>query len=97
MKFTDKSKGRLKINDCVAITGIPPEAHEYVVNGRAPIGWFIDRYRITTQKGSGMVNDPTACFEDPSDLIAAFRRIAHVGVETVRNRQWLAAHGLQHL
>ena len=50
----------------------------------APLGWFIDRYRITTDKHSGIVNDPNGWFDDPRDFIAAIRRIAHVSVETVR-------------
>ena len=35
-------------------------------------------------KQSGIVNDPNAWFDDPRDLISAFRRIVHVSVETVR-------------
>ena len=45
--------------------------------------WFIDRYRITRDKDSGIVNDPNGWFEDRRDLIAAFRRIVQVSVETV--------------
>ena len=46
--------------------------------------WLDDRYRITRDKGSGIVNDPSGWFEDPRDLIAAFRRIVRVSVETAR-------------
>ena len=45
---------------------------------------FIDRYRIVQDKQSGIVNDPNAWFDDPRDLIAAFRRIVYVSTETVR-------------
>ena len=47
------------------------------------IEWFVDRYRITRDKDSGILNDPNGWFEDPRDLIAAFRRIVQVCVETV--------------
>ena len=59
------------------------EAHDYQVNGRTPLEWFVDRYRITRDKDSGILNDPNGWFEDPRDLIAAFRRIVQVSVETV--------------
>ena len=58
--------------------------HTYQVNGRTPLEWFIDRYRITKNKESGIVNDPNGWFDDPSELIAAIRRIVHISVETVR-------------
>lgn len=59
-------------------------AHRYVINGRSPLEWFIDRYRVKTDRGSGIINDPNGWFDDPRDLVAAFKRIVHVGVETVR-------------
>ena len=61
-----------------------PEAHEYQVNGRTPLGWFIDRYKVTQDKESGIVNNPNGWFDDPKDLITAIRRIVHVSVETAR-------------
>ncbi len=74
---------QLKINQAVTLSGIPAGAHQYEVNGRTPLGWFIDRYRITTDKHSGIVNDPNAWFDDPRDLVAAIERIIHVSVQTI--------------
>ena len=74
----------LRVNEHVRLTGIPADAHRYQVNGRTPLGWFIDRYKVTRDKRSGIVNDPNSWFEDPRDLIAAVCRIVHVSVETVR-------------
>lgn len=85
MRYADKEeKTTLIVNDFVSLRGIPPKAHQYVVNGRTPLEWFIDRYRITQDKQSGIVNDPNGWFDDPSDLITAIRRVVHVSVETVR-------------
>ena len=83
MRFADDDRSVPIINDHLRLAGIPPDAHEYQVNGRSPLEWFIDRYRITRDKDSGIVNDPNGWFEDPRDLIAAFRRIVRVSVETV--------------
>ena len=83
MRFTD-DKTVLIVNDHARVAGIPREAHDYVVNGRTPLEWFIDRYRVRQDKESGIVNDPNGWFVQPEDLIAAIRRIVHVSVETVR-------------
>ena len=84
MRFADDERSLLIINEHIRLAGIPPEAHLYEVNGRTPLEWFIDRYRIVQDKQSGIVNDPNAWFDDPRDLIAAFRRIVYVSVETDR-------------
>ncbi len=84
MKFSNKEKSVLWINDYISLADIPSYANEYVVNGRTPLEWFIDRYRVTIDKKSGIRNDPNYWFEDPHELITAFRRIVHVSVETVR-------------
>ncbi len=78
-------KSELKVNDKLRLGRIPAEAHKYVVNGRTPLEWFIDRYRVTKDSHSGIVNDPNGWFEEnPLELIAAFKRIVHLSVETVR-------------
>ncbi len=83
MRFADDG-ATLVVNDHVLLTGIPPAAHRYQVNGRTPLEWFIDRYHVKRDRRSGIVNDPNGWFDDPRDLIAAIRRIVHVSVETVR-------------
>ena len=45
-------------NDWITLVGIPDEAHEYVVGPRSALEWLLDRYRVTTDKDSGIVNDP---------------------------------------
>ena len=60
------------------------EVHRYEVNGRTPLGWYIDRYRIKKDKESGIVNDPIGWFVDPRDLVAAIERIVYVSVESTR-------------
>ena len=84
MRFADNEKTTLRINEHVVLSGIPAEAHRYVVNGRTPLEWYIDRYRIKKDKESGIVNDPNGWFEDPRDLVAAIERIVYVSVESTR-------------
>ena len=84
MRFDDDEKTILRVNEHVSLRGIPPEAHGYTVNGRTPLEWLIDRYRIVRDRESGIVNDPNGWFGDPRELVAAIRRVVHVGMETVR-------------
>ena len=84
MRFADDEKSTLAINEHVSLSGIPEEAHRYVVNGRTPLEWYIDRYRIKKDKESGIVNDPNGWFADPRDLVAAIERIVYVSVESTR-------------
>ena len=83
-KYADNEKTVLIVNDHIRVSGIPAEAHRYEVNGRTPLAWFIDRYRVKRDTKSGIVNDPNGWFKDPRDLIVALRRIVHLSVETVR-------------
>ena len=84
MRFTDDEKTTLIINEHIRLSGIPEEAHRYVVNGRTPLEWFIDRYKITQDKDSGIVNDPNGWFADPRDLVPAIARIVYVSVASAR-------------
>ena len=85
MRFADKQeRTTLIINEHVCVSGIPEEAHQYIVNGRTPLEWFIDRYKIKQDKNSGIINDPNGWFENPRDLITAIERIVYVSVESTK-------------
>ena len=84
MRFATPAKTTLNINEHVSLSGIPEEAHRYVVNGRTPLEWFIDRYQIKRDKDSGILNDPNGWFEDPRDFVTAIERIVYVSVESTR-------------
>ena len=84
MRFADDAKTALIINEHVRLSNIPEDAHRYVVNGRTPLEWFIDRYKIKRDRDSGILNDPNGWFADPSDLAAAIKRIVYMSVESTR-------------
>ncbi|MDE0324679.1 MAG: DEAD/DEAH box helicase family protein [Candidatus Poribacteria bacterium] len=91
MRFADAEKTTLIINEHVQLSGIPEAAHRYVVNGRTPLEWFIDRYKIKQDRESGIINDPNGWFENPRDLITAVERIIHVSVESTKIIEGLPA------
>ena len=84
MRFQDDSRTELRVNDYLTLRGIPPSAHQYQVNGRTPLEWLIDRYKIVRDKHSGIVNDPNDWFERPEDIVKAIRRIVWISVETTK-------------
>ena len=51
---------------------------KYTVNGRTPVEWIVDRYKITTDKESGIINDPCTGF----DIITHIERAVYIGVES---------------
>ena len=59
MRFPSKTdKSTIHFNSQITIENIPPEAYEYIVNGKSALEWVMERYQITTHKESGIRNDP---------------------------------------
>lgn len=84
MRLATPAKTTLVINEHVRLSGIPQAAHRYVVNGRTPLEWFIDRYRIKRGEKSGILNDPNGWFEAPHDLVKVIELIVYASVESTR-------------
>ena len=85
-----KDKTQLKYNDFLTLSGIPPEVYEYRLGNRSALEWVIDQYRVSTDKRSGIVNDPNRD-EDPEHIVRLVGQVVTVSVETVRLVNRLAA------
>ena len=87
MRFPKKGiRHTIIYNDTCTLSEIPEEAYEYIVNGKSAIEWLMERYAVTTDKDSGIVNDPTDwCTEqgDPRYIIDLVKRIIRVSMETM--------------
>lgn len=84
---TEDDKTRIVYNEKLTIANIPPKAYEYVVNGKSAIEWIMERYAVTRDKASGIVNDPNdwaAEHGDPAYIFNLLLRIVTVSVETVK-------------
>jgi len=66
------------------LAGIPEDAYRYMLGSRSAIDWIIDRYRIRTDKASGITNDPNTYSDDPRHIINLLKRIVTVSIETMR-------------
>lgn len=70
-------------NDYLTLSGIPDEAWDYMLSGKAALYWIFDRYEVTRDKESGIVNDPNEFSDDPRYIIDLVKRIVTVSVETL--------------
>ncbi|MDG1267585.1 MAG: hypothetical protein P8O03_14815, partial [Ilumatobacter sp.] len=83
-KIADKT--RLIYNDYLTLSGIPIEAHDYVLGTRSGVDWIIDRWYVKTDKASGIVNDVNQWGLEqgnPRYIIDLIKRFVTVSLRTV--------------
>lgn len=80
----NKDKTMIIYNSHINLSDIPLEAYDYIVNGKSAIEWIMERYQITKDKDSGIVNDPNDWSDDPRYIIDLVKRIVRVSLETVK-------------
>lgn len=78
----EKDYTRLEYNKQVSIHNIPESAQDYVVNGRSPLDWMIDRYQVKKDKATGIVNDPNEYSENPRYILDLIGRLVTVSMKT---------------
>jgi len=77
---------QLICNPFLTLSGIPERAHDYMIGTRSGIDWLVDRYKITTNKASGIVNDPNLWVlerDDPRYIVDLVKRIVTVSLGTL--------------
>lgn len=77
----------LRYNDNITIKNIPTEAHDYIVNGRSPLGWIIDQYRVKIDKQALIKNDPNDWGREhgnPRYILDLILRVIEVSVRTMK-------------
>jgi predicted helicase len=82
MKLT-KEKDAIIVNRCLTLKGIPASAFEYQLGNRSALEWVIDQYQITTDKRSGITNDPNRG-DEPQYIVQLVGKVLTVSVETVK-------------
>ena len=80
-------------NHRIKVSGIPENAYDYSANGKTPVGWVMDRQRVSKDKKSAIVNDANRyAVENVGDAAYPLKlllRAITVGVETSRIVQQL--------
>ena len=62
MKFPKDNKKALKdtiiFNEHIRISSIPKRVYDYIINGKSAVEWVMERYAVTTDKASGITDNP---------------------------------------
>ena len=88
-----RDRTQLVVNDFLTLAGIPPAAFEYRLGHRSALEWVIDQYRVSTDKRSGIANDPNRP-DDPQYIVRLVGKVITVSLETMAIvRQMPAATG----
>jgi len=82
MKLT-KEKDTIIVNRCLTLKGLPASAFEYQLGNRSALEWVLDQYQITTDKRSGITNDPNRA-DEPQYIVRLIGKVLTVSVETVK-------------
>ncbi len=88
-----KDKTSLIYNQFLTLSGIPKETYEYRLGNRSALEWVIDQYQISTDKRSGISNDPNRA-DDPQYILRLIGQVVTVSLETVKIVRSLPALGL---
>jgi predicted helicase len=78
-----KDKTTLTYNQFLTLSGIPPETYEYRLGNRSALEWVIDQYQVSTDKRSGITNDPNRD-EDPQYILRLIGQVITISLETVK-------------
>jgi predicted helicase len=76
-----KDKRSFIYNDFLTLSGIPPEVFEYRLGNRSALDWIIDQYQVSTDKRSGITNDPNRA-DDSQYILRLIGQIVTVSLET---------------
>ncbi|HET9364922.1 MAG TPA: type ISP restriction/modification enzyme [Candidatus Angelobacter sp.] len=78
-----KDKQTLIYNDFLTLTGIPKETYDYRLGNRSALEWVIDQYQVSTDKRSGITNDPNRD-DDKEYILRLIGQVITVSLETVK-------------
>ncbi len=81
MKRNKKDPTEIIVNDFLTLKGLPPGVDDYKLGNRSAVDWVIDQYQISTDKRSGITNDPNRD-DDPTYIVRLIKKVVTVSVET---------------
>jgi predicted helicase len=81
MRLTN-DKQTLVYNDFLTLTGIPKETYDYRLGNRSALEWVIDQCQVSTDKRSGITNDPNR--NDKKYILRLIGQVITVSLETVK-------------
>ncbi|MBD5320046.1 MAG: DEAD/DEAH box helicase [Bacteroides sp.] len=79
-------KSRIIYNGNITIENIPVKAYEYIVNGKSAIEWIMERYAVTQDSKSLIINDPNDWSKEhhnPTYIFDLLLSVINLSVQTV--------------
>jgi len=89
-----KDKTSLIYNHFLTLSGIPKETFDYRLGNRSALEWVIDQYQVSTDKRSGITNNPNRQ-DDPTYILRLIGQVITVSLETVEVISSLPPLGLR--
>jgi predicted helicase len=78
-----KDKSSLIYNQFLTLSEIPKGTYDYRLGNRSALEWVIDQYQVSTDKRSGIANDPNRA-DDPQYILRLIGQVITVSLETVK-------------
>ena len=88
----------LILNPQITVRGIPEEAYRYQLGSRSAIEWIIRQYQVTTDKASGIINDPNQWGVEhgkPRYILDLLQKVITISVRTVEITEALPGLGIK--
>jgi predicted helicase len=89
-----KDRRQIVYNEFLTLAGVPAEAFEYRLGNRSALEWVVDQYQVTTDRRSGITNDPNRD-DDPQYILRLVGQVITVSLETVSIVRALPELGVQ--
>ncbi|MDZ4746508.1 MAG: type ISP restriction/modification enzyme [bacterium] len=81
MKRASKDPTKLIYNESLTLVGIPIGVDDYKLGNRSALNWIVDQYQVSTDKRSGITNDPNR-EDDPTYIVRLIKKVVGVSMET---------------
>ena len=88
-----KDKTSLIYNQFLTLSEIPKATYDYRLGNRSALEWVIDQYQVSTDKRSGITNDPNRA-DDLTYILRLIGQVITVSLETVKIVRSLPSLGL---
>ena len=82
-QFRVPESDTMRADDATTLSGIPKETYEYRLGNRSALEWVVDQYQVSTDKRSGITNDPNRA-DDPRYIVRLIGQVITVSLETAQ-------------
>jgi predicted helicase len=78
-----RDKAAIVYNEFLTLADIPEDTFSYRLGNRSALEWVLDQYQVSTDKRSGITNDPNRP-DDPQYIVRLIGQVITVSIETMK-------------